>query len=297
MTKVSAQPRPAFTLIELLVVIAIIGVLIALLLPAVQRIRESAKQISCANNLKQIGLALHQYHIDNDRLPCSRLSDLHATWAVLILPYLEETNLYQQWSLSLIYYDQSDSARLTPVKTYFCPSRRSPDDPPGFSNDMFDDPPGNPPLIKPGVVGDYAVNMGTDGCDGVDCIGTPNGPFVVDSLGAVTFAQITDGLSNTIFVGDKQVPPTAYGSCYPNPNLDCAFYDGDYPTGSCRGAGVNFPIAQSYLDATITYGSFHPGICQFCLGDGSVRGLSVTTNPTVLGYLANIADGQFIADW
>src|SRR5713226_3851460 len=94
-----SQPlrRSGFTLIELLVVIAIISILMGLLLPAVQKAREAASRISCANNLKQIGLAMHSYEGIHDRVPPSRLSEGMATWLVLILPYVEQDNLYREW--------------------------------------------------------------------------------------------------------------------------------------------------------------------------------------------------------
>ena len=117
--------KRAFTLIELLVVIAIISTLIGMLLPAVQKAREAAARISCANNLKQIGLAMHMHHTDNEKLPPSRLTGGRATWAVLMLPYLEQDNLYRAWNLGFPYYQQSAVARTTQVKGYFCPSRRA----------------------------------------------------------------------------------------------------------------------------------------------------------------------------
>ena len=113
-----------FTLIELLVVIGIIAMLMGLLLPAVQKVRESANRISCGNNLHQISLAMHHYHLDNEHLPPRCLGDSGPTWAVLILPYLEQDPLYKRWDRSLSYYDQSDVARLASLPNYFCPSRR-----------------------------------------------------------------------------------------------------------------------------------------------------------------------------
>src|SRR5258705_6968941 len=90
----------AFTLIELLVVIAIIAILIGLLVPAVQKVREAAARTQCANNLHQMGLAIHMYNDANRALPPSRVGPQHATWFVVILPYIEQDNLYKQWDLT-----------------------------------------------------------------------------------------------------------------------------------------------------------------------------------------------------
>jgi len=160
--------RQGFTLIELLVVIAIISVLIGLLLPAVQKAREAAARISCANNLKQIGLAMHMYHNDRDQLPPSRLLGDRATWAVLILPYLEQDNLYRQWDLQRSYFEQSDTARTTAVKGYFCPSRRGAGDGPSIAGDVIQVLPTKVYVHFPGAVGDYSVVVDRSGHDATE---------------------------------------------------------------------------------------------------------------------------------
>jgi type II secretory pathway pseudopilin PulG len=281
-------------LIELLVVIAIIAVLIGLLLPAVQKVRESAFRTQCQNNLKQIGLGLHMYENIYGRLPPSRLSDLHATWAVLILPYVEQDTLYRQWVIENTYYVQTDAARLGLVPIYFCPSRRSAQNGVriSLSGDVNDD--GGPTNFVPGALGDYGACTGTDNCDGADCAGAYNGAFRVDYnqfgkyIGSVKLAEISDGLSNTFFVGEKHVNQNAFGYA----PLDCSLYNGDYWVCSTRSAGPSFPLAQTRMDTNPLFGSYHPGLCHFLMGDGGVRPLANTISPQILALLANIADGQ-----
>src|SRR5688572_4003605 len=115
--------RPAFTLIELLVVIAIIGVLVALLLPAVQKVREAANRVQCQNNLKQFGLAVHNYHAAYDVLPPARIAYQYCPWTVLLLPYLEQDNLYRQFDLKATSAVQPVAAMQTSVPVYTCPAR------------------------------------------------------------------------------------------------------------------------------------------------------------------------------
>jgi prepilin-type N-terminal cleavage/methylation domain-containing protein len=298
----TTRRRGGFTLIELLVVIAIISILIGLLLPAVQRVREAAARTSCSNNLHQIGLAFSMYHENYGRLPPTRLSDRHATWAVLILPYIEQGNLYSQWNLANFYYNQSDVARLTPVPIYFCPSRRAAQSAPGHSITGDQDDDSGPTLgpFTPGALGDYAVSTGTDNCDGCDCDGNIfNGPFRAiinqygQSLGYITYTDITDGLSNTFFAGDKHVLIGYFGCGV----LDCSLYNGDYWMCSSRSAGPNYPIAQKPTDQIIGFGGYHMTVCQFLFGDSSVRAVSNSTNPNILALLANISDGQPIPDY
>jgi len=294
--------RWGFTLIELLVVIAIIMLLMGLLLPAVQRVREAANRMICGSNLKQIGIALHHYELDYGRLPPSRLWDRKATWAVLILPYIEEDILFRQWDLTKSYYDQTDAARTGIVKIYFCPTRRAPSHMPrmSISGDISSN--GMKGWTHyPGALGDYAANVGTTGMDfdGPGCAGmTPDGAFEYPH--GRRWADFLDGQSNTILVGEKHVNIDKFGVGW----LDCSFYNGDYDTCSCRTGGKNkfppftdHPIARSFYEERALFGSYHPNRCQFVFGDGSVHNLSADIDVITLALLCNRSDGLVIPDY
>ena len=166
------------TIIELLVAMAIIGILFALLLPAVQSSREVARRIACQNNLKQIGLAVQSYHNEYRALPPSRTYDHYTTWAFLNLPNLEQENLFAGWDPKIKYYYQSDLARLTLIESYTCPSRRAGRNV-NISGDEILSPYESSPHV-PGIVGDYAASAGY-GPTGVWNWKDSNGAFIMSS--------------------------------------------------------------------------------------------------------------------
>lgn len=286
------RPRRAFTLIELLVVIAIISLLVGLLMPAVQKAREAASKMSCANNIKQLGLALANYHNNFEQFPPSRLHDYQATWLVLLLPYVEQDNLYNQWNLNATYYDQVDLARKSPVKGYYCPSRRSASSDPALS--VSGDYPsfGQGTTNLPGALGDYAANIGTTGADYPSPTASPNGCFQLGPKG-IRISAISDGASNTIMVGEKHIPLGKFGVGW----WDCSIYNGDYYPCSTRSGGLGFEVATTPGSTKWAFGSAHIGTVQFGFADGSVHSLSTTVPTTTMALLCDRADGQVIPDY
>lgn len=301
------RPRSGFTLVELLVVMGIISILISLLLPAVQKAREAASRTSCINNMKQLALATLNLESAMKSLPPARILRMNndnddgdlkvrggASWAVYLLPYMEQENAYEHWDFTKWYHYQSPLVRLINVPMYFCPSRRSPNDQvlasltgdylafPGGKGD--DDGDGHMEQI-PGALSDYACNMGPSSL-------TQQGAFNLKNQmnwdKGVVLRDIRDGLSNTILLGEKHVP-LDYGGMA---GWDCSTYDGDMPGCSGRAGGVGYPIARSLRDPNWRFGSAHPTVCNFAFVDGSVHTLSKNISPATLGLLTNIADGQ-----
>jgi prepilin-type N-terminal cleavage/methylation domain-containing protein/prepilin-type processing-associated H-X9-DG protein len=283
--------RPAFTLIELLVVIAVISVLIGLLLPAVQKAREAAARMSCSNNLKQIGLALHMHHDGQNGLPPDRIERV-ATWAVLILPYMEQDNLYRQWDLNRYYYEQNTVAQTTPVKNYFCPSRRSSSDWPKTS--ISGDTPSwmDTGILFPGALGDYAVLVDSSGHDITD-VTCPNMAAIFQVNSRRKFSEFTDGLSNTPLVAEKQVPVNKHGFGW----LDSAYYNGDYVSPMARGLGKGNYLTTDPKDSRPWFGSRHLHVVQFLFADGHVQALRESTDRAVLDLLGYFQHGQVIPDY
>jgi prepilin-type N-terminal cleavage/methylation domain-containing protein/prepilin-type processing-associated H-X9-DG protein len=182
------RPRCAFTLVELLAVIAIIGILMALLIPAAQQVRESARRVSCANNLRQIGLALNNYHGSFRTLPTgcvewragSDTSQRQLAWSVQILPQLEQNDLFQRLDLTKAFDAvENQEAAAVEISTYLCPSTA--DRPNEWRRGRID---------YGGIYGERITSPNSP----------PKGTMLIDR--AIKFSEINDGLSNTLVVGE-----------------------------------------------------------------------------------------------
>ncbi len=304
--------RPTgFTLVELLVVITIIGILNALLLPAVQAAREAARRMQCSNNLKQIGLALHNYHASVDCLPfaCSYSVAQAGTWAAFILPYLEQQALYDQFDFNVAMpHANNGEAVKTVVTVFVCPS--DPDSrEPVFNDRACATPSMNP---NPSLGMWYQACMGptsTDSC--VFCPEPKSSPTDPDSYccqgwnygtrdppdnstgmfgrypSRIRFADVQDGLSNTIMVGETLPGQCCYNGAYaPNFSL----------------AGTTIPINTFELCPTppgchvraCGYKSLHPGGANFVMGDGSVHFLPEATDYRLYNELGTRDGGEVV---
>ncbi len=331
MKKTSA---PGFTLIELLVVIAIIGILMGLLLPAVQQVRESARRTECLNNLRQVGLATTMFHDTNGAFPPARIQKAmfpmpkyntggkEPSWLVRILPFIEQKNFYQEWDLSLPYNTHPLELVETPVASFLCPTRRSTSNAKATNNSfssMVGCGCGGNQKIKVigGATGDYVGNHGDPSPGAVGAPGDywrgGNGTGVIISSRAVridvpgytvpgrwidriALKDITDGASNTFLAGELHVQPHRINQMPWNGPI----YNGEDLVASARIGGPSVPIAKHPDEEPgpiFGFGSWHPGVCNFAMADGSTHSVNNLLDTITLGQLCHRADGEIPASW
>ena len=324
-TKGSVRGNHGFTLIELLVVIAIIGILLALLLPAVQQAREAARSTQCKNNLKQIAVATTSFHDtygaypparimwrpgDPQELSCGRGS---VTWFVRILPFLEQASLRKLWDPTLPFADHDEEIRNKALPIYLCPSRRSVDKAQcqtvtatitascgcqgeqTFIGGATGDYAGNHGDFSPGAYGFttdfYWGGLGTGvliGSRAFCADGTPR-----DWIDKIRMRDVLDGTTNTFLAGEAHLNPGGFNQA---PEDGCV-YDGWHFSFSTRIGGPEVPLASGpdFIDTRLySFGSIHPGRCHFALCDGSVRSVATSVDSELFGHLCNRNDGKTV---
>jgi prepilin-type N-terminal cleavage/methylation domain-containing protein/prepilin-type processing-associated H-X9-DG protein len=313
MTGISYRRR-GFTLVELLVVIAIIGILVALLLPAVQAAREAGRRSQCINNLKQLGIAVHNHHDTRKRLPYDSSPEAgdsaawgmggpNWSWIARSLPFMEQEPLYNQAGVGAHANLNSNPAAIaTQIQTLLCPSD-------GWSNSPRTDA-----ADLSGQIGqtNYKGNSGTNWQWGEsrwnpgyqangtnqNGLGNANGLFWrADAVQKLGLSRITDGTSNTFLVGED-LPELNRWCSWPYSNNavgTCAIYpNAKDPAGrwyNNRGLAGNTYVNTGW-ENTYSFRSRHPGGLQFAMADGSARFVSETIAVNVYRFAATPAGGE-----
>lgn len=317
--------KSGFTLVELLVVIAIIGMLVGLLLPAVQQAREAARTMQCSNHLKQLGLACLNHEATSQKYPstgwsCYWVGDCDlgmgkkqpGSWEYQLLPFMEQNALYSimaDGSITTMSKDKATQLVQTPLSFLYCPSRRAPKLYAGASTST---PASNYTAVDQRAKGDYASCMGDYGYGQLNdtrrepgyanaASSTYTWPSlsstmtgVMFSLSETTVGEIRDGTTNTYLVGEKYICPTYYELS--GGGDDLGVYSGSDDDNSRTCDLDYFYLCQDRAGytgpQTFGFGSPHAGTFGMAMCDGSAQRISYSIDKETHSYLANRNDGK-----
>jgi prepilin-type N-terminal cleavage/methylation domain-containing protein/prepilin-type processing-associated H-X9-DG protein len=318
--------RNGFTLVELLVVIAIIGILIALLLPAVQAAREAARRVQCSNRIKQVAVGMHSYHSAFGKLPyaseyVSATNTPKGTAFAFILPYVEQQAVYDLFDFRYMFSNAVNRAAITaPIPQFTCPSDSQSAEPildgrftgslgnPGISHGLWFAPSLGPvhdryPGVRPCVYCEAVTSFSswTDENFSYCCQGYNFGSggfgwtakvfpgmFARYAIG-VKFADVTDGLSQTIMLGETIPSHSIFNGAYLQNFPACPTHIPINTMISDNGSDANGPGGTGWWQHTMGFKSYHPGGANFAMGDGSVSFLEEDIDYRLYNALGTIA--------